>query len=225
MIKSQGWNWSMVQGESAESWKIPAVESFWMAERWKAEGKRDILDLGCGLGRHSILFARYGFCVSGMDISDDALERTKRWADDEGLKIDLRHGDMLCLPFENDSFDCVYSRNVMNHTDTKGLRQAIAEIRRVLRTGGEAYITLASKSNDGYTGGKRRIDENTFLCDAEGPEYDVPHVYVDHLDVRALFSDFEFVMEQHIEEFHDDHIRSDGTIPSYFHYHVLIKKI
>ncbi|MCR5262665.1 MAG: class I SAM-dependent methyltransferase [Clostridiales bacterium] len=224
MTESRGWNWSMVQGDSAESWRIPAVESFWLAERWKAEGKRDILDLGCGLGRHSILFARYGFSVRGMDISAEAVARTKAWAEDEELDIRLDVGDMLSLPYGDSEIDCVYSRNVMNHTDTAGLIQAVGEISRVLRPGGEVYLTLASKSNDGYTGGRRRVDENTFLCDAEGPEYDVPHVYVDHGIVRSLFSAFEIVIEQHIEEYHDDHIRDDGTIPSYFHYHILAKK-
>ena len=214
----------MVQGESAESWRIPAVESFWLAERWKAEGRRDLLDLGCGLGRHSVLFSGYGFSVSAMDISGEALERTRQWAESEGLKIDYRLGDMIELPYDDQSFDCVYSRNVMNHTDTAGLVRAIGEVTRVLRPGGEVYLTLASKSNDGYVNGTKRLDENTFICTAEGPEYGIPHVYVDHRLVRELFSDYEFISEQHIEEFHDDHIRPDGSIPSYFHYHIHVRK-
>ena len=42
--------------------------------------------------------------------------------------------------------------------------------------------------------------------------------------VRGLFAEYDFISEQHIEEFHDDHMRPDGTIPSYFHYHILVKK-
>ena len=52
---------------------------------------------------------------------------------------------MLELPYRNESFDCILSMNVISHTDTKGLEQVISEINRVLKPGGEGYITLASK--------------------------------------------------------------------------------
>lgn len=224
MVKSRGWNWSVVRGESAESWREPAIESFWLAERWKAAGKTEFLDLGCGLGRHSVLFAGYGFSVHSMDISEEALTRTREWAEKEGLTLDYRQGDMLSLPYESESMDCIYSRNVINHTDTAGLKKAVSEISRVLKPGGEIYLTLASKSNDGFINGTEQVDENTFSCETPGPEFGIPHVYVDHELVRELFSGFEIIVEQHIEEYHDDHSRDDGTIPSYFHYHILAQK-
>ncbi len=200
------------------------MESFWLAERWRREGKKDILDLGCGLGRHSVLFASYGFNVSGMDISAEAVERAGKWASDEGLVIDFRTGDMLSLPYKDESLDCVYCRNVINHTDTAGLYRAVGEVFRVLRPGGEVYLTLASKDNDRYICGRRRIDDNTFLCDEEGPEYDVPHVFVDHDDVRRLFSAFEFISERHIGEFQEDSVKTGGGMKSTFHYHILARR-
>lgn len=51
----------MIDGEKAEYWKHPAIESYYLINRWKEQGKKDFLDLGCEIGRHSILFARNSF--------------------------------------------------------------------------------------------------------------------------------------------------------------------
>lgn len=52
---------------------------------------------------------------------------------------------MLTLPYEDKSVDCILCRNVISHTDTKGVNQAVSEIKRVLKTDGECYLTLGSK--------------------------------------------------------------------------------
>ena len=56
MIKSKGWNWNIVTDDKAEMWKNPSIESYYLLYRWKSQGKNTFLDLGCGLGRNSILF-------------------------------------------------------------------------------------------------------------------------------------------------------------------------
>lgn len=67
MIESKGWNWKIVKDDKAEIWKKPSVESYYLLNRWKEQGKKHFLDLGCGLGRHSILFGKNGFDVSSFD--------------------------------------------------------------------------------------------------------------------------------------------------------------
>ena len=62
------------------------VESYYLLNRWKTEGKAEFLDLGCGLGRHSMLFGRNGFHVRCFDIGREALIRTRAWAESEGLE-------------------------------------------------------------------------------------------------------------------------------------------
>ena len=63
MVESKGWDWNLVKSGSEDSkriWLEPSEESFYYAEKWKRQGLKSILDLGSGLGRHSILFAKYG---------------------------------------------------------------------------------------------------------------------------------------------------------------------
>ena len=107
MVKSKGWNWEMVQGEHEEYWKNPCIEAYYLANRWLSQDKKDFLDLGCGLGRHSVFFGKNNFNVSCMDISKNAIERTKQWAEEEGLSFNYKVSDMLNLPYEDESFDCI----------------------------------------------------------------------------------------------------------------------
>ena len=58
MIESKGWDWNLVKEDNENIWKNPSIESYYLLNRWKSQGKKEFLDLGCGLGRHSILFGK-----------------------------------------------------------------------------------------------------------------------------------------------------------------------
>ena len=54
MIKSKGWNWKIVKDDPTIIWKNPSIESYYLLNRWTSLEMKRLLDLGCGLGRHSI---------------------------------------------------------------------------------------------------------------------------------------------------------------------------
>ena len=221
MIKSQGWDWKIVKGDFKEVWKNPSIESYYLLNRWLSEDKKDFLDLGCGLGRHSILFGKNHFNVFAFDISEEAIDRTKEWAEEEKLDFDYQVGDMLSLPFKDSSMDCILCRNVINHTDTNGVKKVISELYRVLRNNGECYLTLCSKETWGFKQDWPKVDENTNLKMVEGPEYKVPHFYADYKLIKELFKDFEIINILHVGNFYE---HDDGVNTSY-HYHILIRKV
>ncbi|MBR3512229.1 MAG: class I SAM-dependent methyltransferase [Clostridia bacterium] len=222
MIESKGWNWKIVSDDKDSIWKNPAIESYYLLSRWTSQGMKDFLDLGCGLGRHTILFGKNGFNVKAFDISEVAVEKTKSWAEEEGLTIETKTGDMLELPYEDSSVDCIYCRNVISHTDTEGMKKVVEELRRVLRKGGECYLTLGSKDTWGF---KQEswplVDSNTRLRMEEGPEYKTPHFYVDYKLAKELFKEFEIVNIYQVVNYHE---KEDKVLDSY-HYHLLIKKV
>ena len=57
---SKSWNWNNINDPE---WKNPAQEVYSVINRWKSKGYKKVLDLGCGIGRHSILLAENGFDV------------------------------------------------------------------------------------------------------------------------------------------------------------------
>lgn len=221
MVESKGWKWKIVNDDEKSIWKNPCMESYYLLDRWSSQNKVQFLDLGCGLGRHSIQFGKNGFSVHCFDISEDAIIKTKRWAQSEGLFFEYAVGDMLKLPYADESLDCILCQNVISHTDTKGVKQVISEIYRVLSKDAECYLTLCSKATLGFNEKEwPSVDENTLIRMEEGPEYKVPHFYADYDLVKELFINFKIISITHVEDFWE----SGGETRSAFHYHVLIKK-
>ncbi|WPC40178.1 class I SAM-dependent methyltransferase [Clostridium sp. JS66] len=192
MIKSKEWDWSK---NESDGWLVPSIEAYYLAELWKSKGFNKFLDLGCGLGRHSIYFSKKGFEVNSLDLSKYAVNHLRKWAKEEKVNISVDICDMLNLPFENDSFDCVMAYNVIYHTDTNGFIKSLNEIKRILKSKGELFVTLISKNTFSYqrADNYKRIDNNTILMDERDTERNVPHFYVDIEDIKKYFSDFEFV--------------------------------
>ena len=218
MIKSKGWNWKIVKNDVEEYWKSPSIESYYLLNRWKSQEKDKFLDLGCGLGRHSILFGLNDFNVSCFDISEEAIKRTKEWALEENLEFDYKIGDMLELPYDDSSFDCILCRNVISHTDTEGMKKIIKELDRVLKINGECYIkdTWGFKQEDWPL-----VDPNTRLRMEEGPEYKTPHFYADYDLIKDLFCKFDIVNIRQEVEYNEN----NGKVYDSYHYHILIKKV
>ena len=77
-------------------------------------GKR-ILDIGCGFGRESILFAKKGAIVTGMDISDKSIEFARKRIFEEKLgNINFETLNIDDLAYA-DFFDVVFCRGSLHH--------------------------------------------------------------------------------------------------------------
>jgi arsenite methyltransferase len=114
-------------------------------------GDERILDMGCGRGAVLLLAAQHlttGRAVGvdlwrGVDQSGNAAEATRRNAIAEGVadRVELHTGDMMALPFEDNSFDVVVSSlAIHNISGRAGREKAIEEAVRVLRPGGRLMI-------------------------------------------------------------------------------------
>ncbi len=222
MIKSQGWKWEIVKDDKDCIWKNPAIESYYLVNRWKSQEKKTFLDLGCGLGRHSVLFAKNDFDTFCFDISEDAINKTRKWCEEEQLSCHYAVGDMIKLPYDDSSLDCILCRNVMSHTDTDGIKTIIKELKRVLKKDGEVYLTLCSKETWGFKETDwPKVDENTKLMMEDGPEKGVPHFYADYDLIKNLFKEFMIITIYQVEDFYEH----DKQIRHSYHYHLLVKKI
>lgn len=220
MVESKAWDWKIVKNKQEQTWLEPSVESYYLIDRWQKQRKKDFLDLGCGLGRHTIQFAKAGFNTAGFDLSEESIRRTAEYAKAEKLDIALKVGDMLELPYPDASFDCILCRNVISHTDTAGMRQIVEELKRVLRPEGECYLTLGSKETWGFRQDWPVVDENTKIRIEDGPENGIPHFYADYDLIQELFKDFKIELVYQLEDFYE----KGGKTLNSWHYHLLIKK-
>jgi ubiquinone/menaquinone biosynthesis C-methylase UbiE len=116
---------------------IPAFAEF---ERWRG---RSVLEVGVGLGTDFVRFARAGADLTGVDLTEAAVAQVRLRLAQEGLDAEVRVADAEALPFDDGSFELVYSWGVLHHTpDTE---RALAEVRRVLGPTGEARVMLYSR--------------------------------------------------------------------------------
>ena len=195
---TKAWDWDK---NNEEIWFTPSEDSYYLINRWKGKSFNKFIDLGCGRGRHSIQFARSGFDVSSVDLSNVAVNGLNEWAEKEDLRITAALGDMMHLPFADNTFDCLLAYHVISHTDSKGIIKVISEIKRVLRAGGEFYITFCSKNAWSYKeAGYPKLDENTVVKVEEGPEYNVPHFFVDDGDIKELLKGFKLITVRQVQD-------------------------
>jgi len=100
-------------------------------------GCRHILDLGCGTGYDALALGRRGFLVEGMDFAQVAIDQARRLAEEAGVSVQFRQGDIgLPLPFDDGAFDAVVSNLVLHSFDDAILRSIVTEVDRCLRPGG-----------------------------------------------------------------------------------------
>ena len=96
------------------------------------------LDVGCGQGWYVGRMRTLGFDVVGIDSSPGQVQLAARNLAVPGL---VRQGSVLHIPFPDESYDFVYSINVLHHLESvTDQRAAFAEIKRVLRPGGLVFL-------------------------------------------------------------------------------------
>jgi len=214
ITKSKAWSWNW-DSSVAPWWEEPAAEAYPLLTRWSKKRFKKILDLGCGIGRHSILFASNDFEVDAFDLSEEGIKKIEKLASQENLPIKINVGDMLSLPYKNNSFDCLIGYHVVYHADDNGIRKAISEIKRVLKKDGEAYITFNSQNSTSFKDSdNKHITQNTIIKE-KGHEAGIPHFYSTKNDVENLLKDFKVVEFTYKEEYYSDYIGA--------HYFVLVK--
>lgn len=100
----------------------------------------DVLDIGCGSGFHLPFFARTARSVVGVEphppLVDAALARVRREGMDQSVAV--RPGNAENLPLESDSVDVAHAR--WAYFFGAGCEPGLAELERVVRPGGVAFV-------------------------------------------------------------------------------------
>lgn len=117
-----------------------------LQERLEKNGISDLnfckaLDAGCGGGRYSMALKELG-CehVTGLDVSHKSVSFARSMSPFSEDEVCFQQGSVLSLPFEDCSFDFVFSNGVLHHTTNPG--KGLSEIYRVLKPGGHAWLYL-----------------------------------------------------------------------------------
>lgn len=80
--------------------------------------KPRLIDLGCGEGRNAIYFAKHGFDVVALDISEIGLEKTRKYAEEEQVLVKTVEADIVNYRMA-ETYDVVFSTGTLHFLPTR----------------------------------------------------------------------------------------------------------
>jgi ubiquinone/menaquinone biosynthesis C-methylase UbiE len=104
-----------------------------VAQFTRYHGKK-VLEVGVGAGTDHLQWKRAGTDLYGVDLTQAAIETTRARLAMYGFDSNLQRIDAERLPFDDNSFDVVYSWGVIHHSERPD--KILEEVRRVLKPGG-----------------------------------------------------------------------------------------
>ncbi|MCL1984562.1 MAG: class I SAM-dependent methyltransferase [Methanomassiliicoccaceae archaeon] len=150
-----------------------------------------ILDVGCGNGKTSFALMEAGYNVVGIDISDVAVETYNRMYEGRMKAI---CASAASIPMEDGEMDGAVMIHVLEHMTEEESKQALAELRRVLRPDSRIFVRVFHK-DDMRSGKGERIDDNTVVR-GNGIRYR----YFTEAELKTLFSDLSEISMRRIED-------------------------
>jgi ubiquinone/menaquinone biosynthesis C-methylase UbiE len=155
-----------------KDWLLPLYDPFtWLlgvqrihrrlVELAAVEQGHRVLEIGCGPGGLVLRAQRMhpDADVVGLDPDPLALARARRKAERAGLPVRFDQGKAGELPYPDESFDRVLSSFMFHHLDDAEKRRALAEVRRVLRPGGQLHLVDIAGHDHGPFGRRMRRHE------------------------------------------------------------------
>ncbi len=152
---------------------VQYIETFDMGEdnliaTLRQYGVHSACDAGCGCGIYALKLSANGFSVSGFDVSAHAVEIARALLEKAAYSVDFKVASILATGYADGQFDCVISRDVLDHISKADAIAALKELHRITKPGGIIVFTLDSPDEeyaaephivnaDGdyvYTGGK-----------------------------------------------------------------------
>ena len=124
---------------------------------FRKEGTRSVLELGCGQGRDTFLFARNGLEVTALDYSETAVSVVKEKIKTADLAYRVHtqtHNVKEPLPFSDNSFDACFSHMLLcMELSTAEISFILRETHRILKPRGLAVYSVRSKFDKHYQTG------------------------------------------------------------------------
>ena len=128
--------WARIYDHDANP--LPALEDPQVREALGDVRAREVVDLGCGTGRHTEWLVAAGARVTAVDFSEAMLEQARRKVPAADVRF-IVHDRHEPLPLDDASFDAVVSGLVLEHL--RDLDAFFAEAHRVLRPQGRAVVS------------------------------------------------------------------------------------
>lgn len=134
------------------------------------ESKSKVLDLGLGEGRNALYFSRSGFVTEGIDISETAVLRAKKYAEENNLAMKAEVGDVTSFEIKENTYSLIILANVLNFFQEKDIKNIIEKAKKGLMEDGFIYINVFDRKDPSLernrNNGHQRLNDLTFYRQA-----------------------------------------------------------
>ncbi|MEK3662170.1 class I SAM-dependent methyltransferase [Paenibacillus sp. FSL F4-0236] len=156
--------------------------------------EKTILDCGAGGDTPPLsLFASYGYATYGIEMNVEQMNRANQFAAERGQNLNIHQGDMRQLALNDESMSFVYSYNSIFHMKKQDVKEAINELKRVLKPGGLLFVNFLTikdfRVGDGVDLGEHQYEQ------MEDDEL-VIHSYYDYDEADSMFSDMQLIYKE-----------------------------
>lgn len=175
--------------------------SYYLRARFNQEELQNLhfCEIGCGGGVNLSWLAEKGVNVSGIDISEVALELCNRNMKNKGLDnkvISLKHASAEALPFEDNTFNGVIESCVIQHIAHDRRPEVFKEIHRTLKPGGLFVGHMLDTDSTAFQANPT-VDGTIDFKDETKPKFYLTNIGYAHFftekELRTLLSDFSVV--------------------------------
>jgi SAM-dependent methyltransferase len=140
------------QGEIPWNNETPPDQLVELVESGKIKPCKAI-DLGCGTGNYSIYLAGKGFMMTGMDISQVAINIAKKNAKKKAVNCTFLAADVTgIMNIVNETFDFAFDWDVLHHVFPEKRKKYVANVAKLLNPGG-SYLSVCFHEKDLQFGG------------------------------------------------------------------------
>ncbi len=154
-------------------------------------GVKNVLDVGCAVGRWTMYLSRLGMSCAGVDISPIAIDMAKSWAKQQSRDIDFRVASASQLPFPDASFDGIVASGLIDHVLFSEGTKAMSEIHRVLKVGGVLFLSLDGQESDPAP--HETLPDGSWVYTEDDLQGVVWRYYTDD-EARALLAGFQEIL-------------------------------
>jgi tellurite methyltransferase len=135
-------NYDEKYGSETYYWgKQPSCMCYKVLQVLPPETSLRLLDIGCGEGRNAIFFARNGYLVSGFDLSNEGLKKTREWAEQLGLSVEVFQADVIQHRLQ-DHYDVLFSSGTLQYIPKELRVDILANYKRFSNPGAIHAFTV-----------------------------------------------------------------------------------
>lgn len=168
----------------------PADSAIFARDLFTKNGFHKILIPGVGYGRNAQTFIENGFEVTGIEISETAIQLAR----ENGLDFPIHHGSVKQMPFDKVQYDGIFCYALLHLFNQNDRRQFLKNCYNQLSEGGIMVFSVVSKKSKMYGNGKL-VSYDRFMV-----EKGLTVFFYDQATIEKEFAPFGLVEYREIDE-------------------------